>query len=608
MPFILSKPWSVADFENQRPHLTNFIKEKILPVLDDNHKRIIVRAPVKSGKREMVEYIAMRDKTTDKGHRVHAFLSAWHRKADAEQRVELEKHNLSAFPINSESNVKKFKDWLKEQLKKNVEIVLHLDECDHGSGSKQILSKIWKDIRSNNRITNILYSATPEEVLFSGEVDDEYDDMVNEIMNEAAIIRYTPPPGYCGPREFLQAGLVIEAKPFFNKNATAYSLSKQGKEAISLFNQSYAKDRQRNIIVLRLPYVLGSSENTKKDNKAFYQFLKNIASFPELSEFIIMADKDDKFGNIAGIMRQNIQWSEKKYWDSLTKDKPILIVIDQTSSRSTEWKCHNRLFATHEYRNSLVYSVASQAQERVNHYSQNYDGEMQNILVYGSVKGFQLSAGIINYKQYLHNEWKKKKIDKRRTNTDLPIYEIINTVTGLQHPIHNQQMTENEADNILQELDCAVEYAVSSRVKGDLKNIAEAKSQFFPCDSMTFEAQKAKFEKILNKYPNIDLTWLERCHNPFLKSNAYMEKNNMEGKIPGIMRGEYMVYDYTKDIDPTPGAGLGPDTPRLTVCYKEGHLGVALRWQTGKYVEKNTMAAFNSMYGASMPSPVVLQL
>jgi hypothetical protein len=123
MPSVLSKPWSVADFENQRQHLTNFVKDSILPVLDNNTERIITRAPVKSGKREIAEYIAMRDKTTDKGHRVHAFLSAWHRKADAEQRVELEKHNLSVFPINSESNVKKFKDWLKEQLKKNVEII-----------------------------------------------------------------------------------------------------------------------------------------------------------------------------------------------------------------------------------------------------------------------------------------------------------------------------------------------------------------------------------------------------------------------------------------------------------------------------------------------------
>jgi hypothetical protein len=68
------------------------------------------------------------------------------------------------------------------------------------------------------------------------------------------------------------------------------------------------------------------------------------------------------------------------------------------------------------------------------------------------------------------------------------------------------------------------------------------------------------------------------------------------------------AYDYTKDIEPTLGAGLGPETPRLTVCYKEDVLGVALRWQTGKFVEKNTLAAFNSMYGASMPPPVVLQL
>ena len=604
-----SKPWSVADFENQREHLTNFVKESILPLLDDNQcKRIIIRAPVKSGKREIVEYIAMRDITSNKGHRIHAFLSAWHRTADAEQRDELKEHNLSVFSINSETNVKKFKEWLKEQLKKNAEIVLHLDECDHGSGSKQILSKIWKDIRDSGKITNILYSATPEEVLFSGEVDDEYDDIVGELMQEGAIIRYTPPLGYCGPLQFLQAGLVKEAKPFFIKNITGYSLSKQGKELLSMFRESYKKDRNRNVIVLRLPYVFTISESTKKENKAFYQFLKNIGSFPELNDFIVMADKNDKFGNITGITKSNIHWSERNYWDLLSKDKPILIVIDQTSSRSTEWKCHDRIFATHEYRNSLIFSVASQAQERINHYSANYSGQMQKIIVYGSKKGFKLSAGIISYKDYLHVEWKKKKIDKRRLETDIPIYEIVNVDSGLQHTVYNQQMTENEADDILQELECSVEYAVSSRVKGGVKNLPEATSEFFPCNTDTFDGQRKKFEKVLKKYHDIDLVWIERCQNPFERSLTYMEKNKIEGNLPGIMRGEYKIFDYTKDIEPVPSAGLGRNAPRLTVCYKDGVLGVALRWQTGKIMEKNTLAAFNSMYGASIPPPVVLQL
>ena len=49
--------WSVADFEMERPHLTMFVREKLLVLLDnDVCRRVFIRAPVKSGKREIVEW------------------------------------------------------------------------------------------------------------------------------------------------------------------------------------------------------------------------------------------------------------------------------------------------------------------------------------------------------------------------------------------------------------------------------------------------------------------------------------------------------------------------------------------------------------------------
>ena len=73
------KPWSVSTFERLRPHLTGFVRESVLPLLEDPHcRRILLRAPVKCGKREIVEYIATRD-LINHSTRVHAFLSAWHR-------------------------------------------------------------------------------------------------------------------------------------------------------------------------------------------------------------------------------------------------------------------------------------------------------------------------------------------------------------------------------------------------------------------------------------------------------------------------------------------------------------------------------------------------
>ena len=92
--------------------------------------------------------------------RVHAFVSAWHRTADEEQRDELKEHNLTVFSITSQANVDKFNKWLDGALAEGKEIVIHMDECDHGSGSNQTLSKIWYKIRMSDRITTIMYSAT----------------------------------------------------------------------------------------------------------------------------------------------------------------------------------------------------------------------------------------------------------------------------------------------------------------------------------------------------------------------------------------------------------------------------------------------------------------
>ena len=83
------KPWTVAQFELYRPHMSNWIIHNLCPPLEDpDCPRIVVRAPVKSGKREIVEYMAKRDES-HVSPRVHLFLSAWHRAADEVQRKEL---------------------------------------------------------------------------------------------------------------------------------------------------------------------------------------------------------------------------------------------------------------------------------------------------------------------------------------------------------------------------------------------------------------------------------------------------------------------------------------------------------------------------------------
>jgi hypothetical protein len=78
--------------------------------------------------------------------RVHAFLSVWHRQSDEEQHVELSIHNIKVFSIINQKKVEELLTWLNTQQAYKHTILLHIDECDHGSGAKQMLSKIWSSV------------------------------------------------------------------------------------------------------------------------------------------------------------------------------------------------------------------------------------------------------------------------------------------------------------------------------------------------------------------------------------------------------------------------------------------------------------------------------
>jgi len=593
------KPWSVAVFETKRTHLTNFVRAKILPLLEDKeNRRIVMRAPVKCGKREIVEYIAMRDSVA-KPKRVHAFLSAWHRAADEDQRVELKGQNLEVFSIVTQKKVDSFLVWLQKMLSQQKDVVLHLDECDHGSGSKQMLSQVWKVTRDLPCITNILYSATPEEVLFSGEVEDEeHRAMMEEIVAEGHRVEYTPPASeeeggvYCGPGRFLEEGLVHEALPFFHKEGEGFVLSPQGKEIVADLRSSMATSPQRNLIVLRLSYSdLGGKKAEIKKNKSIYQFLQNIGSFPELEGFSVIVDKGEGSIRCTGVRSQKIEWSSRSYWEDLTTTRPFLFVIDQTSSRSTEWACHDRIFATHDFRNVVQYSTISQAQERVNHYEQRYGG-FQPIRIYGHTRTFKLSAGLINYATFLTDAWEKKKIDVR--TSPVPMYRVRSTAAG--HALHAEcpeaGLTETAADRLLQRLGCYADISLSQRVAGRVRDVRTYAASWIAATKETWDTAWASVPAEGTR---------DATRNPFLAAEAY---RLADGTWQGQHRG-WKVLDFVGGELYERVAGAAPKKldlgstggNRVKVCYKDGVLGVFIARCTGTRKE-NTLRAYNSMYKA----------
>jgi hypothetical protein len=535
----------------------------------------------------------MRDLMMGESTRCHVFISAWHRVADEGQREELAKHNLKVFSITKEKEVRACVEWIRAQISAGKQVIIHLDECDHGSGQRQVLSRVWREVRDNAHIKIILYSATPEEVCFSSEIDDPEHNAMMEEMVAGCRVDYIPPEGFCGPRRFLDEGLVREAKPFFEREGTTYRITDQGHEILAGLRASTATGGRRNILVLRLSYTLvAGARNQSKDNKAIYQFLRNLTSFLELEGIMIVADKGDKFNAVSGFSPQIIEWSNKNYWDLITDSRPVIIVIDQTSTRSTEWLCHDRVFATHDFRNKITFSVVSQAQERVNHYSQKYGGAFHPIRVYGSLKTFQLSAGRIDYSTFLRNEWEKRKVNR------VDLYKILNTTTGTLHPSYPEPISEDAADKALQELGCFTKADVSVRVTGTVKIVPEIRATFHPCDRASFGALATT---LVADHP---------FRNPFNGSMAEMTRQGLPHTDPilGNLRG-WRVLDYDRDLNSRDastgvvyGAGWGFQTthggtndPRVTVCYKEGVLGVALRVMTGTRVV-DRLSAYRSMY------------
>jgi hypothetical protein len=579
--------WSIAQFEAYRPDLTEFIKQKIQPHIDSGEcKRLLIRAPVKSGKREQVEYIAMRDFSKNP-QRVHAFISAFHRTADNDQRAELKLHNLNVFSIITKTKADEFLDWFALQIAAGKHVVVHLDESDFASGNQQTLCPVYKAIRDEANTTAILYTATHPEMLFSGDVGNPDQELVNEIHEGGVCVEYEPPANFCGPARFLDEGLVSNATRFFIRISDGrLALTPQGLEIIRGLRDSIAVGgTERNIIVLRLP----TGETKKKEGKDIYQFLQYWQSIPELAGFLVFADKDIKaVPNSDNVNKSPIQWSNKMFWKGITKDIPIIVVIDQTSSRSTEWACHDRIYALHDFRKQITFTTVSQADERVNHYVGHKYPSFQPIKVYGHKKSFELSAKRIDYQTYLNNDWEAKQLSQKELDAkklEGSHFLIRKPTTREPHPAYPVPVPITEKDRILELLCCHADVKLSARVIGGEREVSIFEAEFYSCSNETFNDVNVLLRA---KIPN------HRFNNPF---PASLQKGLVDGQYKGFLRG-CRVFDYDRDIKTEAGWGISGKggSSRITICYKDGVLGLGLRYDTGRKEIRSTLEAFRSMY------------
>jgi hypothetical protein len=639
-----TKPWSVNYFEEQRPHMTEFVRNEISPLLNMTPfqiRRLLVHGQVKVGKREIVEYIAMRDHNNPT--RLHIFISSFHRKADESQRTELQQHDIIVFSVYSKKKQEEAIQFIESHLLPNVTIVIHWDECDYGTGERQALAKVYEAYREHPQVFNILYSATPEELLYSSEIAVEQtpeQNFIADFYEDGIVKRYIPPMGYCGAVKFLEENLVHDALPFFDVNSTNMTLSTQGKTIVASANnqlrminkslrridedieeaeecgdynlvEELLKKRRlisvRNIIVLRISYKNGDDnddddsdygdESISQSQKAIYQFLKMSQFVPELASerVAIYADKHDVKELIAlpNITCETVQWGKRIYWENMPKDKVIIVVHDQTSTRSTEWVFHDRLFATHDYRKRITFNTVCQAQLRPAHYEQNYGDKFQPIHIYGHSKTFRFCAGEINAVDYLNSDWIVRKIPKSeparyRLKNVLDARQVLPNHLGGEIP-NPLGYTAEDAQKLLIQLGCTNngDTKMSQRVTGKSKKVPDIFAKFYPCDPVNTIV-------VLDQiYIDPEMSNLLNGHR-FTAANLFKKKRD-DGLWCGQHRG-WDVFQYEQLKHSAWGIRFGAEKARITVCYKNGELGLIVRAATGEIKEINDLEAYKSMY------------
>ena len=380
-------PKTIDYFKQQRPELYNYVLNDVIP---ENKKFKLVPAPVKSGKRGMVEVHSLLDKKSS-----HIFLTALHRTADENQRNELASYGIKVFSINNTKKKNECIKYIDDQLALGKEIKPHLDELDFGCGDKQLLNYIYSAYKNNPHVTFILYSATIE-------VAKKEFLVVNNIEEFHECKPFNPPPTYFGIKKFLDKKKFHQATPFltYDCNNESIKITTQGENLIKKLKENTNNtNNKRHIAVLRL------AGNFKTNSKSISQF----DTMKENSDYI-----EEKYGirlKFVGSNDYSVEWDNLKTWGDYNPAIPYIFVINQVAGRSTEWKCHPYLVWYHTMRTEdTPTSTIIQDQERPVGYSTNYTDDI-DIEIYGDVPSAQYSAGIITLEQY--DAMSNRKINAR---------------------------------------------------------------------------------------------------------------------------------------------------------------------------------------------------
>lgn len=333
---------SLSWFSEKMPEIFKFVVKEIHPKVAAGEMNIIINAQVKTGKRFIAQAYSIFT-TPSVGEKIaHVFVSSWVRRADEKQRKELDvyfkgtKNDPRVFKINTEKSRIRCIERLKKILLTHDKVIVDLDELDYGSGSEQHMAAVYEYCINQEKIVLISYSASYEEAVL--------DSLSNTIRKKPLLLTFTPPNEYRGAKWYCENNLVHEAKPFFDISGEAVSefgnaILERAKAGLS--NPNPAVNR-RKLLIIR--------HNT--DFKKLYDLIE-ADKFPELrgnEDLRIITE----YVHSSSVGSLSVKWDEYSWWKKRMENtyvgKCLLIIfIDQSSSRSTDWFCHPWLFAYHDY-------------------------------------------------------------------------------------------------------------------------------------------------------------------------------------------------------------------------------------------------------------------
>lgn len=345
-------------------------------------KNVLVSAEEKSGKRIIVEILALLDWKKyykhNGPHPVNIYVTGLVRNDCKTQLSEMEKdYNVQAYALRGKKGAQNRLEQLDRLGTMRGNTKIHVDECDYASGGKQALSVFWKAIKARDGCNGILYSATSEECMLSKEMSEGIE-----------TVTFIPSSTYRGAEWYLGEGLVCQSERFWDSSEGTWT--EHGQALVDgLVENSRSPDVVRSM--KRVGVVRLSSNRSCKD-------------YPTC--FTALNGKEQDGINVMFVDEKNpFEWGVRRVWQQacsevdfdrgVIKPKALLVVICETCTRSTELAGHDFIDFWHDNRSldKCAYSTLSQALGRIKHYS---DGS-NRIQVYSDPRVFQLNCGEMSF-------------------------------------------------------------------------------------------------------------------------------------------------------------------------------------------------------------------